>query len=1188
MNKIKINKILILFLLSLCVLIIFFININTRENVATEFKIGIFSDSPVAGLEYEQGNRAGITYSDGSFKYVEGGEVIEFFVGGISIGSAMGRERITPFDLAATTSISSNKVVNISRFLQTLDNDSDPENGINIFSGIRDKIKSLNIAIIDFDQAADEFAGNTNITSIISELDDNIDLVSTSTAIEHLQEIYREIGGEYVILSTCRNQDDDPYDDCATDDGGDLKEIDCDDHDPYRYPGNPETCDNKDNDCDEEVDEGCDDDDDGYCDSTMMVYNTSELGHTCALSRHGSSGDDCDDTDNDRYPGNPETCDNKDNNCDSNELLDEGINARPTEYNSAEKGICKKVKEACVAGEWQQEDYSTIDGYEETETSCGDGEDNDCDDKKDCVDDDCLASEHCQCVSGDSKDCGPIDSDYPDIVYFDETNYPKTICKLGTQICSADGAWGECDAIWPETSEQCNDLDDDCDGAVDEDLTQLTENQEGLCSGNSQTCVSGGWENASGYYTPTTEVCDPSNEDEDCDGAKNEECDCADGATQPTENQNGLCFGNSQNCASGGWVDDADNHDPIDEVCDSNNEDENCDGAENEGCDCADGATQLTENQNGLCSGNSQNCASGAWVDDADNYGPVDEVCDSSNEDEDCNGHADCEDFQGCFETDPFCKPAIPMAEEIENGVKLTWTVQDYATDNYKISYYSSDLTVTSLENKTSPHTISGLIPGKTYHFTIQANRGGHYSIKSEEANITLEAPIAPEAPSINPYTALSSALQVDDDNEYSFSSEGEYFIDLNNASYQPITSYKLTWNDGAGSEIKLSTENTFRFGPFDQTLTFQAQVCNGDLCSDIDESEVITINYISVPTLLLGSSGNHALFDILIVSDLPQDTFNTYLKKTFDYNEPFSFFNTKPIKAAKDKFNIWYRQIPTIDYDNTMDCIDAKDISREETIDSLTTSIDEEDIFNIEFNKYDWVDLKVYWSNSSFTWPHANRTKFRTDGEIDIVGEIKMGAKCSRLLDNGAIWQEAVARVMTHEAGHAIFLLNDEYDKPTREFSHKFNTKNCISKFSNDFETRWSSMLDQDPVTIGDVYLGCGPTIFINSEGIAGTEEAVVACHRDNIYTRTNSFFVKGISNLPNCDVTSNVSGTIQCVCDTGNAGTFLYRPTSNSTMRHQKDYAASEWLEAFGPVNQYYIQEIIDDIRPGGIYDR
>ena len=87
---------------------------------------GKFLDSPVEGLTYQSGsNPPGKTDANGTFVYHRG-KSLTFTVGGVEVGTLPdGAAVITPIDfgLAAT---------NIARFLQTLDTDSDPSNGIDI------------------------------------------------------------------------------------------------------------------------------------------------------------------------------------------------------------------------------------------------------------------------------------------------------------------------------------------------------------------------------------------------------------------------------------------------------------------------------------------------------------------------------------------------------------------------------------------------------------------------------------------------------------------------------------------------------------------------------------------------------------------------------------------------------------------------------------------------------------------------------------------------------------------------------------------------------------------------------------------------------------------------------------------------------------------------------------------------
>ncbi len=97
-----------------------------------EIKTGIFVDSPVEGLTYVSGKTTGKTDAAGTYKY-EDGQAVTFKVGDISLATIYPKALVTPVDLVTGAVDETNATVtNIAIFLQTIDYDSDPTNGIQI------------------------------------------------------------------------------------------------------------------------------------------------------------------------------------------------------------------------------------------------------------------------------------------------------------------------------------------------------------------------------------------------------------------------------------------------------------------------------------------------------------------------------------------------------------------------------------------------------------------------------------------------------------------------------------------------------------------------------------------------------------------------------------------------------------------------------------------------------------------------------------------------------------------------------------------------------------------------------------------------------------------------------------------------------------------------------------------------
>ena len=325
----------------------------------------------------------------------------------------------------------------------------------------------------------------------------------------------------------------------STDAGGD----DCNDGDPTIHPGAMEVCDGVDNDCDGGVDVGAADEETYYRDADQDGYGDPEdVFSACSVPEgYVSDGSDCDDTDSAINPGAEEVCDEADRDEDCDGTADDGDDSTSAEgktlyYPDADRD---GYGSASSSGAPYCDDPSTTWVRFLTDHS-------DCDDTNNRVYP--GATEVC---NGIDDDCdGDTDEEVLSTFYLDadgdgfgDPDSTTLACFVPTGYV---GNAFDCDDtradIRPGAVETCNELDDNCDGLVDEGVQTtyyLDADQDGFGDPDAATgaCAppSGHVENGedcddtdAAINPAGTEVCDPSNRDEDCDGTADDEDESTD------------------------------------------------------------------------------------------------------------------------------------------------------------------------------------------------------------------------------------------------------------------------------------------------------------------------------------------------------------------------------------------------------------------------------------------------------------------------------------------------------------------------------------------------------------------------------------------------------------------------------------------------------------------------------------
>ncbi len=156
----------------------------------------------------------------------------------------------------------------------------------------------------------------------------------------------------------------------------------------------------------------------------------------------------------------------------------------------------------------------------------------------------------------------------------------RGMCREGTHTCDANGYWLACEGeALPATMELCNNNDDDCNGIVDDGFSREGTKcwaGEGECkaTGTFKCSADGSKSECNAVALPgKAEVCD--GKDNDCDGKIDEDITEGTGATCST-GKAGVCSQGTKQCA-GGSIQCVPNKVGTPEICDSK-ADEDCDG----------------------------------------------------------------------------------------------------------------------------------------------------------------------------------------------------------------------------------------------------------------------------------------------------------------------------------------------------------------------------------------------------------------------------------------------------------------------------------------------------------------------------------------------------------------------------------------------------------------------------------